>query len=66
MKLTIMFQDDRVEEVFVRRVLTFVASNVGPCLYYETSTHMRGNGKVICLSAIKCWEVNTSLCGLFR
>ena len=61
MKLSIMYPDDRVEEIFVRRVFTFVASNVGPCLYYETSAHMPGQGKSIRLSEIKCWEANIAV-----
>lgn len=64
MKLSIMYPDDRVEEIYVRRVFTFDATNVGPCLYYETSAHMRGQGKSIRLSEIKCWEANVVVRGV--
>lgn len=63
MKLSIMYPDDQVEEIYVRRVFTFDATNAGPCLYYETSANIRGQGKSIRLSEIKCWEVNAVVRG---
>lgn len=63
MKLSIMYPNDRVEEIYVRRVFTFDATNAGPCLYYETSANIRGQGKSIRLSEIKCWEVNAVVRG---
>lgn len=63
MKLSIMYPNDQVEEIYVRRVFTFDATNAGPCLYYETSANIRGQGKSIRLSEIKCWEVNAVVRG---
>lgn len=63
MKLSIMYLNDQVEEIYVRRVFTFDATNAGPCLYYETSANIRGQGKSIRLSEIKCWEVNAVVRG---
>ena len=63
MKLSIMYPDDRVEEIYVRRVFTFDATNADPCLYYETSANIRGQGKSIRLAEIKCWELNAVIRG---
>ena len=63
MKLSIMYPDDRVEEIYVRRVFTFDATNAGSCLYYETSANIRGQGKTIRLAEIKYWEVNAVVRG---
>ena len=63
MKLSMIFPDDRVEEIYVRRVFTFDATNAGPCLNYETSANIRGQGKTIRFAEIKCWEVNAVIRG---
>lgn len=63
MKLTIMYQDNHVEEIGVRRVFTIDTTNAGQCLYYETHSHQRGKGKTIPMSEVKCWEVNAAIQG---
>ena len=63
MNLSILYQDEREENVRVRRVFTFEATNAGPCLYYETYNHLVGQGKSIPLAEIKCWEVNADIPG---
>lgn len=63
MELSIMYLDDRVEEIYVLRVFTFNSTNTGPCLYFEISADFHGKGKSVHLSDIKCWEVNAVTVG---
>lgn len=63
MKLSIMYQDKRREEIGVRRVFIQEIPSKGQCLYFETASDQRGKGKSIPMSEIKCWEVNAVIPG---
>ena len=57
-KLTILYQDNSTEEIAVKRVSNI--STKVQALYYEVPGNMPGQGKVIPLSDIKCWELETA------
>lgn len=63
MKLKIMYQDKRVEEIGVCRVFTQEVLGKGQHLYFETTSDLQGKGTSIPMSELKCWEVNAVIPG---
>lgn len=63
MKLSIIYQNKRREEIGVLRVFIMEVPGKGQCLYFETASDQRGKGKIVPLSEVKCWEVNAVVVG---
>lgn len=57
MNLTILYNDNRIEKIPVKRVSNISTNNPIPLLYYERPGDMRGKGKCVRMSEVKCWEV---------
>lgn len=60
MRLVILFLDDSVEDIPVRRVSNVSSSLLVPILYYECTEHLVGKGVSVPMCKIKCWEVKTT------
>ena len=59
MKLTILYQDKRKEEIVgVQRV-----ASLGEFFYYETVNDLPNKGKLIPVSEVKRWQVDAVIAG---